>query len=96
MRTIALMTALCAAPATATDLPCADRGVLMTLLETEYGEVSVGYGYETRDGVVEIYVSEDATWSLLVTTPNGRSCVIAMGTDWVFVEQPWPNMDEEG
>lgn len=94
MRTIAILAALCAAPATAQDLPCADRGVVMEMLEEDYGEVSIGYGYEHRDGVVEIYVSQAATWSLLVTTPNGRSCVIAMGTNWVFIEQPWPKLGE--
>jgi hypothetical protein len=90
MKAIALTAALCAGTAAANDLPCADRGVITTMLETEYGEVSIGYGYEVRDVVVEIYVSQGATWSLLVTTPNGRSCVIATGTDWVFIEQPWP------
>lgn len=96
MKALTLIAALCAAPAFGDELPCGDRGVIVSMLENEYGEVSVGYGYEVRDGVVEIYVSRAATWSLIVTAPSGRSCIVAIGTDWVFVEQPWPNMDEAG
>lgn len=96
MKAIALIAALCAAPAAAQEYPCMQRGDLQVLLEGTFGEVSVGHGYDPRGGIIEIWVSASGTWSLLVSTPDGRSCVLASGTDYVFVEQPWPPMGEEG
>lgn len=96
IRIVSLVAALCGPPAVAEEMTCADRGRLQEALETRYGEVSVGYGLEDRNGVVEVYVSASGSWTLLVTRADGTSCVIGTGTSWVFVEQPWPNMDEEG
>ncbi|MEY4863786.1 MAG: hypothetical protein RLZ51_1881 [Pseudomonadota bacterium] len=96
MKAIALIAALCAAPAAAQDALCLQRGEMMTTLEGSFGQVSIGYGHERRDAVVEVYVSARGTWTVLVTGPEGISCIAATGTDWVFVEQPWPGMGEEG
>lgn len=94
MRMIALAAALAGAPALAQDMPCADRGFIMEALEQRYGEVSVGYGYDPRNLVVEVYVSAEGTWTLLGVGPDGTACMLAAGTDWVFVEQPWPQRGE--
>ena len=98
MKIIAILAALCAAPAAAQDA-CKQRGELQDTIEAEWGEVTVGYGMRVDkievDGaatVIEVWVSRDGTWSLTETHANGRACLIAYGTNWVFVEQPWPEM----
>ena len=96
MKIIAMIAALCAAPAFGQDMYCAQRGIVMDNLEQLFGEVSIGYGHEYRGAVIEVYVSRYATWTLVITRPDGISCELAGGTDWVFIEQPWPNLDEEG
>lgn len=96
MRAIALIAALCAAPAAAEEPLCVPRGDMQAALENEYGEVSVGYGLDHRDVIVEVWVSRAGTWTLLITRPDGSTCAVAAGIDWVFVEQPWPPMGEEG
>ncbi len=33
--------------------------------------------------MVEIYATDDgATWSMVITTPEGQSCVVASGEAW--------------
>ena len=97
MRTIALIAALCAAPAGAQELDCAYRPAAVEVLTRDHGEVVVGYGLR-HDGqfLVEAWVSESGSWTLTITGADGVLCVLLYGSDWVFNEQPWPNMDEEG
>ena len=97
MRTIALIAALCAAPAAAQQPACFGYADTMGWLASEYGEVSVGYGLIAPDNnVMQLFVSESGTWTLLVVRPDGMACGVAVGDSWTFDEQPWPNMDEEG
>src|SRR5262245_19686739 len=37
----------------------------------------------TRDGrLLEIFISEKGTWTVLVSLPTGASCIVFEGTDW--------------
>lgn len=40
------------------------------------------------DGILEIYVSQKGTFTMIVTYPSGLSCVKGIGTDWSDVEPP--------
>lgn len=101
MKAMALMAALCAAPAAAL-ADCQTRGELQQTIERQWGEVTVGYGMrideeEAGDDaatVVEVWVGRAGTWTMTETHPDGLACVVAFGTNWVFVEQPWPDMGE--
>jgi hypothetical protein len=94
MKTIALIAACAALPAAAQEMPCESRSVVVELLAQNYGEVQVGYGFDPRGVIIEVFVSEAGTWSLLITDPLGKMCLLTAGTDWVFVEQPWPKFGE--
>lgn len=96
MKTIAVMAALCASPAFAEDPVCGPHEIVSDQLAANYGEVSVGYGYDPRGFVVEVYVSKAGTWTVVGVEPDGRTCFLSAGTDWAFVEKPWPNNDEGG
>ena len=39
-------------------------------------------GLAPNGGVVEVLASENGSWTLLVTMPDGHSCVIAVGENW--------------
>lgn len=100
MKTIAILAALCAAPAAAQE-GCLQRGDQQEEIEQSWGEVTVGYGMridrmmDGGDGtVLEVWVGRSGSWTITETHPNGRACIVAFGTDWVFVEQPWPEMGE--
>ncbi len=75
--------AMMAAPASAQGaVPCGDRAKVIGLLAKRYGEVPRAMGLASQSGVLEIYVSEKGSWTILMTTTKGRSCMIAVGENW--------------
>ncbi len=61
---------------------CGDRDYFLDSLEEKYEEV-VRYRAITGSGaLVEFTVAPDGGWSMLVTFPNGTTCMTAEGTDW--------------
>ena len=62
---------------------CADRGVITDRLEANYGEKFAGGGLRNSNSIFEVWMSsETGTWTIIMTQPNGKSCVMAAGTDW--------------
>lgn len=77
------LTGLTAAPVQAGPTFCAERAQIAERLETRFAEQLVGGGLQSQDGVVEIWTTATgATWTILMTRPDGVSCVMATGTDW--------------
>lgn len=63
---------------------CSDRASMIHTLEKKYGESRLGVGI-TKDTLIEIWINKaEGTWTILKSYPNGRSCVMDVGTDWVF------------
>ncbi len=71
-------------PAAAQGVPstCASRDALLSQLEHKYGEVPVAIG--VADGrLVELLTAKDGiTWTIILTSPKGISCLIASGDGW--------------
>ena len=68
-------------------LKCGDRMEALNHLSTKYHEAPVAVGLATNGGVVEVLSTLDGkTWTIIVTMPNGKSCLIAAGQDWESVE----------
>ena len=86
MRTMLAMTltmAAFAAPSLAETNRCADRNAITEKLTSGYGEKYVGGGLRNEESIFEVWQSEEhGTWTILMTMPDGRSCVMAAGTDW--------------
>lgn len=62
---------------------CGPRGPFVESLTQKYKEVSKGVGLSSATQVVEFWVSEETgTFSILVTYPNGMSCILAAGQNW--------------
>lgn len=52
-------------------------------LSTKFEEKVVGIGLgQDQKSVVELYVSNEGSWTILVTLNNGMSCITAAGKDW--------------
>ncbi len=81
---LALLTlATLAVPAMAQQqMPCAERSALVGELKEKYKEASQGVGMTGNGAVMELMTSEGGSWSLVVTMPNGKSCLIATGSGW--------------
>ena len=63
-------------------VPCAERGEIVKKLSDEYKEKAQAVGVINPDAVVEIFVSENGTWTILATGTDGKSCVLSAGEGW--------------
>ena len=49
----------------------------------KYSEVPISLGVTHNGGLIEVLVSEDGqTWSIIITSPKGDSCLVAAGEGW--------------
>ncbi len=70
---------------------CGQRQSLGETLATARGERPVSLGLDRTGQVVELFASEGGrTWTLLVTRPDGASCIIARGRYWEMLTPPGP------
>lgn len=62
---------------------CAPRESLLSSLDRQYAEAPRELGLADNGMVIELITSRDGrTWTLLVTRPDGTSCVVAAGEAW--------------
>ena len=67
---------------------CDDREKVLTLLSDKYKESPVAIGVTNNGGLVEVLsTNEGTTWSIIVTTPKGVSCLVAAGEGWRALQQ---------
>lgn len=79
----AMVTVLAATTAEARQV-CDKRTDVLTQLSKKYAEKPTAVGVTANGGIVELLSEKDGkTWTLIVTMPNGISCLIAAGSDWV-------------
>jgi hypothetical protein len=64
--------------------PCMERKKSVKNLK-EYGEILRGVGLRAGGGVIELWIrkKEPASFSVLLTLPNGQSCLLHMGGEWL-------------
>lgn len=79
---IAVPLALLAGAADASAV-CNDRQAILDYLANEHGETPVASGTANNGGTVEVVASENGeTWTILITMPDGRTCMMAAGNGW--------------
>jgi len=95
MKTLLLLNALyvgaaavgLAASAHARSLPCAAREDVLGRLGREFGEYVVARGLTTSGNLLEIAATADGrTWTIIVSMPEGATCLVAAGEAWQTVE----------
>ena len=76
------LAAIAPTPADA-QVACGSRDAVVAKLSEKYGEVRRGGGISSPTEVFEIWASEaTGSWTILKTTPNGLSCIMAVGNGW--------------
>jgi hypothetical protein len=99
-----LKTALCAAAATmllpvsamAAPMACSPRDDVLSQLATKFKEAPVAIGLANNGGLLEVLTAGDGTtWTIIITMPNGVSCLVAAGEDWQDHERVATNEDPE-
>ena len=62
---------------------CAEHAEVVKLLGAKHAEIQVALGLAANGGVVEIFSTKDgATWTMVITMPNGITCMMASGESW--------------
>lgn len=75
-------------PANAEGL-CNTRTKVLNTLEKDYGEKPVAYGVAANGSLVQLIAAQGGkTWTLVVHSPNGTSCLMAAGEVWKRRPQP--------
>lgn len=61
---------------------CAPRDGIVTELAQHFKEAPEANGITSDGMMLEVFVSETRSWTILVTSPKGISCVAATGENW--------------
>ncbi len=68
---------------------CLDRDKLARTLDGRYSEKPIAAGLDSAGKLLEVFASGDgASWTMTVTSPEGVSCIIATGEQWLSDIKP--------
>lgn len=71
-------------PATAQQhgLQCGDRDEMVRTLAVQYREQPRAMGLANQTAIIEVFTSKAGTWTILLTKPDGASCILGVGEAW--------------
>jgi hypothetical protein len=61
---------------------CAPRDDLVAQLGSQYNENQRALGLLGEQAVMEVFASDQGSWTILTTDVNGTSCIVAAGEGW--------------
>lgn len=65
---------------------CTERSEVISHLAKKYAESPVAIGLANNGGVIEVLSSnKGSSWTIVITMPNGMTCMIAAGESWESV-----------
>ena len=70
------------APVQAQAALCLHHKEIVQQLSTKFKEKRRAFGLINSRRMMEVYVSKAGTWTMVVTTANKISCVVATGESW--------------
>jgi hypothetical protein len=77
---------LVSAPAQAAPKLCGDRHQILERLEQAHEETPQALGLSGDGGVIEVLVSPEGGWTMLITYPRRPTCVVATGEAWQMLQ----------
>lgn len=70
---------------------CAKRTMVLDQLGQKYGETRRGMGVAANNTVMEMFASDTSgSWTIIVTLPDGMSCLVASGQGYESVAEELP------
>ena len=78
--------ALISKPAEAAPKLCGDRHQILERLEQAHEERPQALGLSGDGGVIEVLVSPEGGWTMLITYPRRPTCVVATGEAWQMLQ----------
>ena len=77
-----------ALPAAAQTVCVTERGDVVKQLSSQHHENPVAMGLASDGSVLEVLAAKTGSWTILVTRPDGVSCIVASGEAWDDVPRP--------
>ena len=78
-----------ASSALASEEACGAREVIIDELQAQYDETRHSAGLQGEEKLIEIWTSPiSGTWTMLVTTTDGTTCIAAAGNNWHDFRSP--------
>lgn len=69
---------------------CNKRSEFLSTLQEGYSEAPIAMGLVSNGSVLEVLASGNGSWTIIVTMPNGTSCVVASGEAWQDTDKVAP------
>ncbi len=66
---------------------CEARTSLVAKLDKGFGELPAAIGLASTGNVLEVLISADGTWTILITRPDGLACIAAAGEHWQMLNK---------
>lgn len=74
---------------------CQPTEVVTSTLTENYGEHEIFGGLDAQERLVQMYLNpETGTWTAVMSTPNGISCVVAAGEYGSLNDYTYPEGEE--
>lgn len=68
-------------------MACGEREGIVAQLKEKFGETQAGMGMTRSGSLMEMFTADDGSWTLMLSFPGGRSCLIATGEGWEPVKE---------
>ena len=65
---------------------CGERDTLLERFALQHDETPQALGLGADGGLIEVLVSPEGGWTMLVTYPERPTCVVAMGKAWEMLQ----------
>ncbi|MCR4341867.1 MAG: hypothetical protein NUW01_18480 [Gemmatimonadaceae bacterium] len=69
---------------------CGTHADVLAWMKQAYSEVPVSIGLASNGAIVEVLRSREGTWTIVMTQPNGITCLMAAGEGWQDVAPKLP------
>lgn len=66
---------------------CNERDNVLELLAKKYQETPIAIGVTNTGGLLEVLTAKNGSWTMIVTTARGMSCLAAAGEGWYFMDE---------
>ena len=83
---LALAAGILFAPTAAQAAVCMEHKTLVSYLMQKFSETPRALGLVASRNVMEVYVSQKGTWTIVLTTAQGVACIVAAGDTWEDVK----------
>ncbi len=75
---------------------CDKRAKVLGHLAQKYREAPIAVGVTNSGGLVEVLTTGDGnTWTIIVSNPDGMSCLVAAGEGWRKIDSDLSKIDPQ-